>query len=78
MNTTVLFNIDKKLKTAAMRKARSQGMTLTAVLNIATQAYVNESLQISAFERDIAQARREVREGKSFTQEAIFNEIGIT
>jgi antitoxin component of RelBE/YafQ-DinJ toxin-antitoxin module len=56
MNTTVLFNIDKKLKTAAMRKARSQGMTLTAVLNIATQAYVNESLQISAFERDIAQA----------------------
>lgn len=77
MTTKVILNMNTKLKSAAMKKARSQGMTLSAVVNIATQAYVNDSLVISAFERDLAQAYEEMRQGKGVPAKEVYRRLGI-
>ena len=57
MNVKVIFNTNKKLKDAAMKKARKEGLTYSAVLNIATQAYVGDRLEITALDRKLEQAR---------------------
>ena len=77
MNTKVIFNTNKKLKEAAMKKARSEGLTYSAVLNLATEAYVNDRLHISAFERDLAVARKEVRQGKTVPAEEVYRKLKI-
>jgi antitoxin component of RelBE/YafQ-DinJ toxin-antitoxin module len=77
MITRVLFNIDKKLKAAAMRKAKSQGLTYSAVLNLATRAYVNDEIAIDALSRDLAEARADIRAGQTISQEALFKELGL-
>lgn len=59
MTIKVIFNTDKKLKDAAMKKARSQGMTLSAFLNFATRAYVNDSIRVDVLGEAIAQSRAE-------------------
>lgn len=59
MNTRIIFNTDKKLKTAAQKKARAQGLTLSGMLNLATRAYVENDIDILA--RDIAAARASKR-----------------
>ena len=78
MNTTVLFNIDKKLKTAAMRKARAKGLTLTSVFTMTMQAFVDDMLTVDILARDIAKARQEFKEGKFFTQAQIEKGFDIT
>ncbi len=77
MTTKVIFNIDTDLKNLAMRKARKDGMSLSAFLNIATRAYTNNTLVISAFDRDIAVAREQVRQGKTFSAEAVYKRFNI-
>ena len=59
MTTTIIFNTNEKLKKAAMRKAHAQGLTLSAVLNMATQAFVDNELTVDIVARDIARARAE-------------------
>ena len=46
MTTQVVFNIDKKLKNEAMRKARSFGLPFSSVLNMATRAFVDGKMSI--------------------------------
>ena len=77
MNTKVIFNIDANLKTLAMWKAKKDGMTLSAFLNIATRAYTNDTISVSAFDRNLAQARDEVKKGKSLTQEQVYKKLGL-
>ncbi|TSC68848.1 MAG: hypothetical protein G01um101456_458 [Parcubacteria group bacterium Gr01-1014_56] len=77
MTTRILFNTDKKLKQAAQKKARKEGLTLSAVLNLATEAYVSNRLEITAFDSDLTQARKEVREGKGISQEELFKKLGL-
>ena len=60
-----------------MKKARSEGMSYSAFLNIATRAYVNNSLAIDALARDLAQAREDVRHGRVIPQEEVFKRLGI-
>lgn len=59
MNTKILFNTDKKLKEKAMKQAKKEGLTLSAVLNLALESYVNGRLEITMFDRDLALARHQ-------------------
>jgi hypothetical protein len=77
MNTKIIFNTDKKLKMAAQKKAKKQGLTLSAVLNRATRAYVEDSFDIGIISNDIARAREQIRQGKYVTHEQLVKELGI-
>ena len=77
MTTRVIFNTDKKLKEAAMKKARKEGLTLSAVLNLATEAYIHNRLSITAFDRDLERAFEEVRQGKTIPAKEVYRQLGI-
>jgi len=77
MTTKVIFNTNKRLKEAAMKKARKHGLTLSAVLNMATEAYVDDRLMISAFERDLAVARAQARASKGISLEEALKSLGL-
>jgi hypothetical protein len=73
MTTKIIFNTDQKLKDAAQKKAREQGLTLTAFLNLATRAFVDNELKIDVIARDIAEARR----GKSIPAAEVYRRLGL-
>lgn len=73
MKTTVIFNTDRGLKTAAMKKARAKGMTLSSVLNLATQAFVDGAIEIDVVARNIAEARAQ----KSVPAKAVYKKFGV-
>ncbi len=73
MNTKIIFNTDKNLKAAAQKKARKQGLTLSAVLNLATRAYVDNDMTVDIIARDLAKARA----SKSIPAEEVYRELGI-
>ncbi len=78
MNVKVIFNTNKKLKDAAMKKARKQGVTLSAVLNLATQAYVNDKMEIDFFfAQDIAVSREQIKQGKVVPLEEVRKRLGL-
>lgn len=73
MNTKVIFNTDKKLKDAAMKKARKEGITYSAFLNIATRMFVKDELEVDIIARDISEARK----GKSIPAKVVYKKLGI-
>lgn|GEM_PF-630019 len=73
MNTKIIFNIDKKLKAAAQKKAKAQGLTLSAVLNFATRSYVENVIEIDIIARDLAKARA----SRSIPAEEVYRRLGI-
>lgn len=73
MDTKVIFNIDRKLKDAAQKKANTQGLTLSAILNLATRAYVDDAIKIDVIGQDIAHARR----GKSIPAAEVYRRLGL-
>lgn len=77
MNTKVIFNIDKKLKVKAMQKAGRQGLTLSSVLNLATQAYVDDRITLTAFERDLMQGMADVRAGRVHALDDVIRDLKI-
>ena len=77
MNTKIIFNTDRKLKAAAQKKARAQGLTLSAMLNLATQAFVDDDIKIDIVGQDIARARDEIRAGKGIPAEDVYRRLGI-
>lgn len=77
MTTKVLFAIDKKLKEAAMKKARRQGLTYSAVLKLATRAYVDDDLKVDALGEILARARADIRAGRTIPQEDVLRRFGI-
>ena len=73
MNTKIIFNTDKHLKAAAQKKARKQGLTLSAVLNLATRAYVDNEVTVDIIARDLAEARQ----SKSIPAAEAYRQLGI-
>ncbi len=64
MTEQVIFKIDKTLKSRAMKKAKHEGTTYSAVLKTATQAYLNNEFEVgfvysSKFIRDVRKALKE-------------------
>lgn len=77
MTTKVIFNLDKGIKEKVQRKARKQGITLSAMFNFAARAYANDSLEIDIVARDLAEARKEIREGKLIPAKEVYRRLGI-
>lgn len=77
MTTKVIFNTDKKLKEAAMKKAKGQGLTYSAVLNLATRAYVGGDFEVDILSRDLERARADIRAGRTISQEALLEKLGL-
>ena len=60
----VIFKIDKKVKEKAMKKAKADGTTYSAVLKQATQAYIENQFEVGlvykpSFVRMIRKALKE-------------------
>ena len=79
MTTRINFNIDKKLKSAAIKKAKRIRLSLSTVLSQAVRAFVEEDLQIGFFGRnlidDIATAREDIRYGRMLTHDDLVKEL---
>ena len=74
MTTQVIFTIDKKIKDAAMRKARSFGLPFSSVLNLATRAFVNGKMNVEMVEnpilnnktrQELIEISRDIKDGKN-------------
>jgi antitoxin component of RelBE/YafQ-DinJ toxin-antitoxin module len=57
MNTQIIFNIDKKLKDQAMKKAQNEGMPFGLVLKLATKAFVEGTLGIGLIQEPVFNKR---------------------
>jgi len=64
MTTQVIFKIDKKLKERAMEKAQNKGIPFGVVLKMATQAFVDDELDVGIIqkERFNAKTRKEIEQ----------------
>jgi len=77
MTSQVVFKVDQKLKTQAMKKAEQEGITLSTVLKLATQAFVDGDLAVGLSgkperlneraRRRVQKALNEAREGKDLS-----------
>lgn len=67
----VIFNMDKKLKEAAMKKAKQQGITYSAFLNLATRAYVDDRFKVDPLSLALERAREDIRRGNVYTDEEV-------
>lgn len=76
MTSQVIFKMDKKLKDQAMKKAKSEGISFSTILRIATKDYVNNLLDIrverienfnAKTQREIKQALKEIKAGKGLS-----------
>ncbi len=74
MTSQVIFKIDQKLKAQAMRKAKSEGMPFASILKLATQAYVDGSLDVELVTQPklnkktralLARAHKDIKTGKN-------------
>jgi hypothetical protein len=76
MTTRINFNIDKKLKAAAIKKAKKIGLPLSTVLNQATRAF---DMQMGFFSRallnDIGRARDDIRHGRMLSHDDLVKEL---
>ena len=50
MNTQVVFNIDRKIKARAMKRAKSEGIPFSSMLKMATKAYATGDFSIGFVE----------------------------
>lgn len=67
--------MNTKLKKAAMKKAREEGWTLSAMLNQATKAYVNNHLQPIMLDPRILQGLDDIQHGRVFSHEQMIREV---
>ena len=76
MTSQVVFRIDKRLKERAIRKAQREGLPLTAVLTLATEAYVKGDLDVrlvtqpklnAKTRRELLKISRDIRQGKNLS-----------
>ena len=61
--------MNTQLKKAAMKKARKEGWTLSAMLNFATRAYVENRLSMQILDPELAQGLDDIRNGREVTLE---------
>ena len=76
MTTQVIFNIDKKLKIQAMKKAQSEGLPFGAILKLATKAFVEGTFGVgliskeefnSSTRRSVDKTLKDIKEGKNLS-----------
>ncbi len=77
MTTQVLFRTDPQVKARAARRARLEGMPLGAVLNLATKAYAEGSLDVCVVGREeipnaktarlLAEIDRDIKAGRNLS-----------
>ncbi len=74
MTTQVIFTIDKRLKNEAMKKARSFGLPFSSVLNLATRAFVDGSINVGIMDtqslnaktrRELIKISNDIKKGKN-------------
>ena len=75
--TKMIFGIRPALKKAAMKKAREHGLSYASVLNVATQAYVDGSLNISAFDERMAQSIADAQVGRTYTLAEVKKKLSL-
>lgn len=63
--------MDSKLKKAAMKKARKEGWTLSAVLNLATKAFVDNRIGLAELDPNIAKSLSEIERGEVYTLDEV-------
>jgi predicted transcriptional regulator len=69
MTSKTIFNMNTQLKKAAMKKARQQGWTLSAMLNFATRAYVEDRLNMEILDPELARGLDDIKNGRVITLE---------
>lgn len=74
----MIFGISPSLKKAAMQKARKHGLSYASVLKMATQAYVDGTLAIGAFDARLAQSVEDVQKGRTYTVAEVRKKLKIT
>ena len=57
MNTQIVFNIDKKLKERAMRRAKQEGLPFAAFLKVATEAYAEGEYRVGIIRTETPNAK---------------------
>jgi hypothetical protein len=76
MNTQVIFNLDKKLKEQAMKKAQSQGVPFGFILKLATKAFVDGDFNVGLISKEefnpstrksVEKALKDIKEGKNLS-----------
>lgn len=76
MTSQVVFRIDKKLKERAIKKAQNEGLPFTAILTLATQAYVKGDLDVrlvtqpklnAKTRRELLKISKDIRQGKNLS-----------
>ncbi len=76
MTTQVIFNIDKKLKDQAMKKAKSEGLPFGVVLKLATKAFVEGTLGIGLISNEpfsastgkmVGKVLKDIKQGKNLS-----------
>ena len=60
MTTKVIFNVDKKVKEKAMKVAKKQGVTISAILNMTLSEYANGTRKMELNEIPNAKTRRSI------------------
>lgn len=77
MTTKTIFNMNTKLKKAAMKKTREEGITLTSFLNFAVKGYVDGNLKMTLLDRKIQQALNDIDSGKFITHEELVKKLKV-
>ena len=78
MTTQVIFNIDKKLKVKAQKKAKADGLSFSDILQMSTRAYVEGKLEPRMIHpepekfnaktrREIEKALKDIKAGKNLS-----------
>lgn len=67
--------MNTKLKKAAMKKAREEGWTISAMLNLATRAYVDNRFQPIMLDHGIIRGLDDIKHGRVFSQDIIGQEL---
>ncbi|MEI8248907.1 MAG: hypothetical protein WCG07_00215 [Candidatus Taylorbacteria bacterium] len=73
----VLCNMNTQLKKAAMAKAHKEGWTLSAFINFATRAYVQNRLSLEILDPDMAQGLDDIKHGRVFTMEDMMKDLEL-
>lgn len=79
MTTQVIFKMDKKLKEAAQKKAKKEGISLADLYKSATRSYIDGNLSIGLIYygtltpnaktgRALMKSRREIKAGKNISK----------
>lgn len=69
--------MDTQLKKLAMKKAKSEGITLTSFLNFAIKSYVAGQLKMQLIDTKIQQAISDIDAGRYIVHEKLIEKLNI-